>query len=200
LTTTEDVLLEKERLIWSSHQVPTADIAFTAVERERLRAMPEYVFVKEDPNFPTLKRALRHILVSVEKMMRDGITAYMEFLGQQLTNCRRSLRPTQVAEIQVLLSVICDEFSFPGIALAEYSILATTLLPASAFEQIRVARITRPENKRELDGWEKGAYVETRIRHLPVRFEHEGQAHTRSRTEEGTTERGRGRGRARGGN
>ena len=170
LSITDEILLARERSTWTSHAIPSSDIIFGGVEKEILKRMPEYVFLKDDPNFAVGRRALRFLTEKIGRHNTIGTPAFMEELAQQLTQQGRALRPSQVAELQVLTSVEVAALSFAGVALAEYAILANPLLPVTAFEQMRLARITRPQNAAEVTSWNAGALMETRLVQLPVRM------------------------------
>ena len=199
LSIADEILLGRERATWTSHAIPTSDIVFGIGEKDLLKRMPEYVFLKEDPNFAAGRRAIRFLTEKIGRHHAIGTTAFFDELAQQLTQHGRALRPHQVAEIQVLTSVTLDPLSFGGVALAEYFILANPLLPATTFDQLRLARITRPQSQAEATSWTTGALMETRLAQFPVRMALNRDTNRTSRPpQRGGMERGRGTDRGRG--
>jgi hypothetical protein len=151
--------------------VSTSDIFFSPAERSVLASLPEYTFLKEDVNYSTGRRALRNLIEGVVRLDQLGVQAFVVEVGRDLNTSRRCLRPHQAAELQVLVHTVSSSTGYAGAALAEFSVLANALLPATAYEQLKVARLTRPECQRDVDEWRRGALVETRLGSLPVRFE-----------------------------
>jgi hypothetical protein len=171
--TVDELLLGRERTTWSSHAVPPQELLFGARERDVLRALPEYAFLKEDGAAGTWKRALRHIVGQVVVLEHGGIEGWVAELATALTVHGRWLSSGQLAELHTLVELagaLHNPQAHLLAAIAEFSLLGNPLFAVQVFEQVRLTRISRPQAKQEVAAWAAGELVETRLPAIPVRL------------------------------
>lgn len=168
MSVTEELLLARERQTWTSHTIPTGEFLFLPEERETLRRLPEYAFLKDDQEAPLLKRAIRFIAEEALAFSNTSSSEYMRKLARDFAVTSRSITFSQAAELMTL-GQITDPTASTVCAIVEFAILANPIFPAHVFDRIRVARITRPTSRQEVEGWARGQLAETRLPNFLVK-------------------------------
>jgi hypothetical protein len=158
--TVDELLLGRERTTWSSHAVPPQELLFGERERGILRALPEYAFLKDDLSSGTWKRALRCLVERVAGV-ELGLHTFVQELATALSIQGRWLSQQQVAELHTLVALAEAGLGSPHLtaAIAEFALLGNPLFPVGVFDQVRLARVTRPQAKQEVAAWWTGELV-----------------------------------------